>query len=46
MGETLTRNLKESNLLGGQREFEQALCVKAVDKFNDFSLEGWVVDPF
>ena len=37
----------ESSILGGQiREFEQALGVKPVDKFNDISLEGWVVDPF
>ena len=36
----------ESSLLGGQiREFEQALGVKPVNKFNNISLEGWVVNP-
>ena len=37
----------ESSLLGGQiREFEQALGVEQVNKFNNISLEGWVVNPF
>ena len=37
----------ESSLLGGQNgEFEQALGVKPVNKFNNISLEGWVVNPF